>query len=156
MAKKLHKVDVDVKLLHSSQDSEHGEFLIQEKNKAKHHEDTTIDDVDMILSNGMRQFQLLHFSTSLLFALMQSRKSRRSSSVVHSHSTFSLTVICPSSKWAIHSRGFCLRAPDLTAKSQISCAWYVHARARLFANFFQATVFFSLFRISSGRRKSRV
>ncbi|EFX89313.1 hypothetical protein DAPPUDRAFT_310298 [Daphnia pulex] len=34
VAKKLHKVDVDVKLLRSSQDSSgHGEFLIQEKNK---------------------------------------------------------------------------------------------------------------------------
>lgn len=53
VAKKLHKVDVDVKLLHSSQDSEHGEFLIQEKNKPKHHEDTIADDIDMILSNGL-------------------------------------------------------------------------------------------------------
>lgn len=52
VAKKLHKVDVDVKLLHSSQDSEHGEFLIQEKNKAKYKEDTTADDIDVILSNG--------------------------------------------------------------------------------------------------------
>lgn len=53
VAKKLHKVDVDVKLLHSSQDSEHGEFLIQEKNKTKYHQDTIADDIDMILSNGL-------------------------------------------------------------------------------------------------------
>lgn len=53
VAKKLHKVDVDVKLLHSSADSEHGEFLIQEKNNAKYRQDTTADDVDVILSNGL-------------------------------------------------------------------------------------------------------
>lgn len=55
MAKKLHKVDVDVKLLRSSQGSSgHGEFLIQEKNKAKTHQDTTADDVDLIFSsNGL-------------------------------------------------------------------------------------------------------
>lgn len=55
VAKKLHKVDVDVKLLRSSQGSSgHGEFLIQEKNKAKTHQDTTADDVDLIFSsNGL-------------------------------------------------------------------------------------------------------
>lgn len=52
VAKKLHKVDVDVKLLHSSQNSDHGEFLIQEKNNANYQPDTTADDVD-ILSNGI-------------------------------------------------------------------------------------------------------
>ena len=52
VAKKLHKVDVDVKLLHSSQNSDHGEFLIQEKNNANYRPDTTADDVD-ILSNGI-------------------------------------------------------------------------------------------------------
>jgi hypothetical protein len=49
VAKKLHKVDVDVKLLRSSQGSSgHGEFLIQEKNKVKTQEDTSSDDVDLM------------------------------------------------------------------------------------------------------------
>jgi hypothetical protein len=49
VAKKLHKVDVDVKLLRSSQDSSgHGEFLIQEKNKVKTQEDTSSHDVDLM------------------------------------------------------------------------------------------------------------
>ncbi|KAI9557744.1 hypothetical protein GHT06_017573 [Daphnia sinensis] len=53
VAKKLHKVDVDVKLLRSSQGSSgHGEFLIQEKNKAKTHQNTTADEVDLIFSSN--------------------------------------------------------------------------------------------------------
>ena len=53
MAKKLHKVDVDVKLLRSSQGSSgHGEFLIQEKNKVNTKQDTATQDVDLIFSSN--------------------------------------------------------------------------------------------------------
>ena len=58
MAKKLHKVEVDVKLLHSS--SGHGEFLIQEKNKVNTKQDTATQDVDLIFSsNGITS--VVHF-----------------------------------------------------------------------------------------------
>ena len=38
MARKLHNTEVDVTILKTSQDSEHGEFLIIERNKAHHDE----------------------------------------------------------------------------------------------------------------------
>jgi hypothetical protein len=61
VAKKLHKVDVDVKLLRSSQGSSgHGEFLIQEKNKVNTKQDTATQDVDLIFSsNGITS--VVHF-----------------------------------------------------------------------------------------------
>ena len=65
VAKKLHKVDVDVKLLHSSQNSDHGEFLIQEKNNANYQPDTTADDVD-ILSNGIWHIRIFKMAVPLL------------------------------------------------------------------------------------------
>lgn len=125
VAKKLHKVDVDVKLLHSSQDSEHGQFLIQEKNKAKHQEDTTADDVDVILSNGDTNGFISSGldGTDVSRFATQSPKYRRNSFVALSPSTSCSTATCPSSKSAIPSRGFCRPVLVPTAKSPTSSEW---------------------------------
>lgn len=62
-----------MKLLRTSQGSSgHGEFLIQEKNKANTHQDTTADDVDLIFS-----------SNGLSFALYKGQKDLRNVFDVH-------------------------------------------------------------------------
>lgn len=131
MAKKLHKVDVDVKLLRSSQGSSgHGEFLIQEKNKVKTQADTTTNDVDLIFSsNGSSISQRRKLYQKNLwepfFFLLQNRKSHLNSSVELSRFTFFSIETCPSSKWVIPSRGSCPSASiDPTARSPIYCEWY--------------------------------
>ena len=137
MAKKLHKVDVDVKLLRSSQGSSgHGEFLIQEKNKVNTKQDTATQDVDLIFSsNGIirRSFPqrdpvpfriYSFFGTFFSVTFEQNRKSRLNSFVELFLFTFFSIETCPSSKLAIRSKGSC-RPPsiDPTARSPIFCAW---------------------------------
>ena len=56
MAKKLHKVDVDVKLL-QGQDHDHGQFLIQEKFSQEQRENEESQEVDHLLSNGLNSFK---------------------------------------------------------------------------------------------------
>ena len=61
MARKLHNTEVEVKVLRTSQDGDHSQFLITDKNNYQLEEDIAINDVE-ILSNGE---QLAALSSSI-------------------------------------------------------------------------------------------
>lgn len=63
VAKKLHKVDVDVKLL-QGHDHDHGQFLIEEKNCHDRRGNEESQEVDHLLSNGC---SIISFFISVYF-----------------------------------------------------------------------------------------
>ena len=67
VAKKLHKVDVDVKLMprcphvdgSTDPHDDHGEFRIEEKNKSETHESTVADHVEILSGGNSFEFHFL-------------------------------------------------------------------------------------------------